>query len=645
MSINFKKFIIFTFFFLSASIILGASIGIYVFKLSDLNEIKKLETYTPPHITKIYSSDKKIISQLYKEKRISLDLNDFSKYLIDALITTEDRKFFDHSGISPKGMLRALLKNIKSGSFAQGASTLTQQLAKTLFLSSEKKIKRKLIEIILAFQIEKKYTKKEILALYLNQVYFGSGAYGAEAAAQTYFSKSASELNIAEAALIAGMPKAPSYLSPLLNPEPALKRRNQVLANMLFEKKISSAQYEKFISLPIELEPQKASNENYAWFTSIVKQNLENKFGYEMLYKSGLEIHTSLDSKIQDAVNKSIKKNIKALEKRMKGKNISSKPECAVIAIDINSGKILALSGGRDYSKSKFNRAIYAKRQPGSAFKPFVYALAIKEGYEQNKTLRDVPSVFNTYGNKDWVPNNFSKTFSGEITIRKALALSKNIPVIRLLESLGPKNLISFIKTLGISSKLKPTLSLALGTYETTLIELTSAYSVFPASGIYKKPWYVEKIKKSGETIFSKKEIYRKRVYPSQEAAIMVDILQAVILEGTGKNTRIHGHPLGGKTGTTDNYRDALFIGFSPSVALGVWVGCDDNSSLGYSETGARAALPIWRDIMKYIIDNKKYPEYFPVPDNIVYKKFDPDSGKVIDTEEKKGVIGIFIPK
>jgi penicillin-binding protein 1A len=644
MSFNFKKTIIFTVLFLCAGISLGAGIGAYVFRLPELNEIKRLETYTPPLITKIYSSDKQLISQLYSERRIRLDLDDFSPHLINALIATEDRKFFDHSGISPKGMLRALIKNIATASFAQGASTLTQQLAKTLFLSPEKKIKRKLIEIILAFQIEKKYTKNEIIALYLNQVYFGSGAYGAESAARTYFNKSAADLNIAEAALIAGMPKAPSYLSPLVNPEPALQRRNQVLINMLSENKISKKDYDKYINSEIKLETSDFSTKNYAWFTSLVRQKLEEQLGYELLYKSGLKIHTSLNSKIQDAVQKSIEKNMPLLEKRMKARKISSKPECAVIAIDVNSGKILALAGGRDYSKSKFNRALYAKRQPGSSFKPFVYALAVKEGYQQNKALRDVPTIFNVYGNKDWIPNNFSRTFSGETTIRKALALSKNIPVVRLLETLNPENLVEFAKDFGFTTKLGATLSLALGSYETTLAELTSAYSVFPARGFYRKPWYIDSITKDDEILYSRDKGMAKKVYPEKEAAVMVDILQAVIEEGTGKRTKINGYPLAGKTGTTDNYRDALFVGFSPSVALGVWVGCDDSSSLGHLETGARAALPIWRDIMKYIAENRKYPEYFPVPDDIVYKKFDPDSGKIIDTAEKKGVIGIFIP-
>ncbi|MDY0131149.1 MAG: PBP1A family penicillin-binding protein [Desulforegulaceae bacterium] len=645
MAFKFLKKILPSVLFICAGITLGGSIGLYMFKLPDLNEVKRLETYTPPLITKIYSADNQLISQLYTERRIHLNLENFSPYLIDALLATEDRRFFHHSGISPKGIARAFVKNITTRSFTQGASTLTQQLAKTLFLSPEKKIKRKLIEIILSYQIERKYTKNEILALYLNQVYFGSGAYGAESAALTYFNKSANDLNIAEAALIAGLPKAPSYLSPLVNPDETLKRRNQVLKNMLAENKISRQEYDESIVSEIVLETKSISTKQYAWFTSVVRSKLEEELGYELLYKSGLEIHTSLNSKIQNAVQKSIEKNMPLIEKRMKAKNINSQPECAVIAIDISTGKILALSGGKDYSTSKFNRALYAKRQPGSAFKPFIYAQAIKEGYQQNTSLRDVPTVFNLYGNKDWKPNNFSKTFSGETTIRKALTLSKNIPVVRLLDTLKPENFVSFAKEFGFTTKLSPTLSLALGSYETTLVELTSAYSVFPARGYYKKPWYIDSIAKGEEILYSKNQEIAKRVCSEREAAVMVNLLQAVIEEGTGRRAQIKGYPLGGKTGTTDNYKDALFIGFSPSIALGVWVGCDDNSSLGHLETGARTALPIWKDVMKYIADSRKYPEYFPIPDNIEYKKFDPDSGEIIDSKDKKGVIGIFIPE
>lgn len=439
------------------------------------------------------------------------------------------------------------------------------------------------------------------------------------------------------------MPKAPSYLSPLNNPDKALNRRNQVLLNMYLTDKISKNQYENARESEIELAPQKKKIESYSWYVNYVRQKLENEIGYELLYKSGLNIYTSLDTKIQDAAQKSVKKNMAFLKKRMKAKNIESNPECAVVAIDIKSGKVLALIGGTDFKKSRFNRALMAKRQPGSSFKPFIYALALKQGYSQNDTLRDVPTIFNIPGNKEWKPQNFSKTFLGEITFRKALAKSKNIPVIRLLEKISPSKMIAFSHDFGFNHEIKPTLSLALGSYETTLLEITNAYCVFPGKGIYRPAWFIDKIIDKKKEIYLKKDSLTKRVYPIRESAIMVDMLKAVVTEGTGKRGAIKGYPLAGKTGTTDNYRDALFVGFSPSVALGVWVGCDDNTSLGKFETGAKAALPIWKDIMQSIVDNKKYPEYFPVPDKIVYKTFNPDSGKILNDNSSEGVTGIFL--
>ncbi|MGM0417091.1 MAG: transglycosylase domain-containing protein [Thermodesulfobacteriota bacterium] len=637
-----KKFSVIFLFIISAAG-LGTGIGYYTFALPDLNEITRLETYKPPLITRIFSSDNKLIKELYYEKRISHNTDHFSKDLVNALIVTEDRSFYNHSGLSPKGIARALVKDIIAMSFVEGASTITQQLAKTLFLSPEKKIKRKLIEMLLAFQIERRYTKKEILGLYLNQVYFGSGAYGAESAAKTYFNKSASELDIHEAALIAGMPKAPSYLSPLNNPDAAKQRRNQVLFNMVSTGTISETEYTKAKKAGLSLESEKKNNDDYIWYVNYIKKKLEKEIGYDLLYKSGLTINTSLNSKIQSYVEEAVEKNMPVLEKRMKAKNIDAKPECAVIVLDVKTRKVLAMTGGRNFPESKFNRAVMAKRQPGSAFKPFVYALALKNGYSQNFALRDAPSIFSVKGQKPWRPENFSKTYSGEVTMRKALADSKNIPAVRLLEKLDPEELSKMIKKFGISSRTGNTLSLALGTYETTLLELTNAFSVFPGKGIFKEPSFIEDIIRDNSVIYEKTNFAKERVYPEKEAAVLSDMLRAVMTEGTGRSGQINSHPLAGKTGTTDNFRDALFIGFSPSVAVGVWVGCDDNTSLGYPETGARAALPIWKDIMEKIIKDQKYPEYFPVPEGMIFKKFHPDSGEFITSDDQKWVKGMFI--
>lgn len=631
------------FLFIFFSSLLGTGIGYYIFKLPDFNEINILETYRPPVITKIYSSDNDLISQLYFEKRQNHKIKEFSPFLMEALISTEDRSFYSHIGISPRGMLRALITDIKAMSFVQGASTITQQLAKTLFLSPEKKIKRKLREILIAFQIERKYTKKEILTLYLNQIYLGSGAYGVESASRTYFGKSASELNLQEAALIAGMPKAPSYLSPLNNYARAKNRRDQVLNNMFLTGKISENDFQNAVQSEIELNPSYKEKNKYPWYISYLKLKLEKEIGYDRLYKSGLKIYTPLDEQIQKIAEKAVAKNLPALEKRMAKKKIKSKPEAAVVVIDVKTGGVLAMVGGKNFSKSRFNRATMAKRQPGSSFKPFVYALAIKDGYAQNCTLRDVPTIFNISGNKEWKPQNFSKTYSGEMTIRKALAKSKNIPAVRMAEKLSPEKLLKFVREIGIESRINPTLSMALGSYEMDLLELTNAYTVFPSGGFHKNPWFVEKIYDLNKEVIFTKDSSSKRVYPEKESAVMVDLLSSVIKEGTGKRARLKGYPLAGKTGTTDDYRDALFVGFSPSIAIGVWVGCDDNTSLGRYETGAKAALPIWIDIMKGVIDIKKYPEYFPVPDKIFLKSFNPDNGKILDKESPWGVKGLFL--
>ncbi|PID78056.1 MAG: hypothetical protein CSB21_01975 [Deltaproteobacteria bacterium] len=639
---KFRSYLFFFIFFVFSSAFTGAGIGFYFFSLPDFSEIRKLETYKPPAITRIYSSDNKPVKELYVERRSSHNTDYFSKYLVDALIATEDRRFYSHSGISPKGMVRAFVKDIIAMSFVEGASTLTQQLAKTLFLSSEKKIKRKIMEILLALQIEKKYTKKEILGLYLNQVYFGSGAYGAESAARTYFSSKASDLTVDQAALIAGMPKAPGYLSPLKNPEKALKRRNIVLKNMYLTKKLSKKDYLEAKEKKLLLKPCKNKNEKYFWYVDYIKQKLGRELGYDFLYKSGLNIYTPLDTQIQTAVEKAIEKNMPVLEKRMKKAGLKSRPEAAAIVMDIKSGNILAMTGGRDFSSSQFNRAIMAERQPGSSFKPFLYALAIEKGYAQNCTLRDAPTIFNLSRNRDWEPENFSKTYSGEMTIRKALVKSKNIPAARLVEKLGPVNLAKFVKKLGIDSRMGNTLSISLGAYETNLLELTRAYAVFANQGKLRQTHFISKIENRGKILYKAEMFEGKKVFPERESAIVVDLLQGVMKEGTGRSGQIKGYPLAGKTGTTNNYHDALFIGFSPSVAVGVWVGCDDGSTLGFSETGAKAALPVWKDIMKAVIDKKKSPEYFFIPDRVVYKKFNSDTGKILRPESNKGVIGMF---
>jgi penicillin-binding protein 1A len=519
-----------------------------------------------------------------------------------------------------------------AGEFVEGASTITQQLAKTLFLTPEKTLERKLKEAFLAFQLERRYTKEEILELYLNQVYFGSGAYGVEAAARKFFGKPVHRLNLAECALIAGMPKAPSRYSPLVNPELAIKRRNLVLRQMLETGAISRDEYETAVSRPF-IPVQAAENKTRApYFIDYVKKELEDEIGAARLYTGGLTIETTLCRPMQKAAENAVENGLLDLGRRMQKNGMQdSNPQAGLIALDVQTGGILAMVGGRDHQKSPYNRATMAMRQPGSAFKPIVYAHAIEQGFSQDTLLLDAPVAFQ--GERPgtvWRPENFSNTYQGEITLRKALTHSENIPAVRLLEKLGAASVASFARSLGIESPLSPNLSLALGTSEVTLLELTAAYAVFANSGERIGPTPVKGVRDAAGRLIWQPAVKRQAVMSQAGAAIMVDILKGVIHEGTGRKARVIARPIGGKTGTTNKYKDALFIGFSPGIAAGVWVGCDDYTSLGPYETGARAALPIWIEFMKNALENRPF-RFFAVPDSLVKRYMDPDTGEMGD--------------
>ncbi|MBS3808853.1 MAG: PBP1A family penicillin-binding protein, partial [Desulfobacterales bacterium] len=526
----------------------------------------------------------------------------------------------------------------KAWSFEEGASTITQQLAKTLFLTPEKSLERKLKEAILALQMERRYTKDEILELYLNQVYFGSGAYGVETAARTYFGKPVSELNLAECALIAGLPKSPSTYSPLINPELALKRRDLVLRQMLETGKIKKQTYEKAVDKPYTAPEKPGGNSKKApYFVDFVKRRVEDAIGSDMLYKGGVTVFTTLSWKLQQAAKKATQAGLSGLEARMKKNGISgSRPQSALVAIDVETGGILAMTGGRDYYESQFNRATMARRQPGSAFKPIIYACAVEQGFEQDTLLLDAPATFKgATPKKKWRPENFSRTYEGEITLRKALTDSKNIAAVRMLRKIGPAAAIDFARDMGIDSRMKPYLSLALGSFEVTLLELTAAYSVFPNQGKFTEPFGAVKVVGNKGRVLWRLKPQKRLAMSKTGAAVMTDILKGVINEGTGRRARDIGREIAGKTGTTDGYKDALFIGFSPGIAAGVWVGRDDYTTLGPYETGARAALPIWKAFMKKALADQPL-KYFDFPEGLRQIRMDPDTGKRVSGE--KGV-------
>lgn len=617
--------------------------GVFFGLTSDLPQIRALEDFKPSAVTRIYSADKVLLAELFIEKRDLVPLKDIPHYLKAALIATEDRKFYKHSGVDIKGILRAIVKNIWAGEYVEGASTITQQLAKTLFLTPKKTIIRKIKEALLSFQLERRYTKNEILQLYLNQVYFGSGAYGVESAARLFLGKPVNDLNLAECALIAGLPKSPSRYSPLVNVELALKRRNIVLKQMALTGIISETDMNKALKQPLIPEISGFDSLKAPYFVDHVTQFLEEIIGPARLYKSGLTVFTTLSWPLQKAAEQAVKKGLFALGKRMKqNKMINPKPQGSLISLDIQSGGILAMVGGRDYYKSPFNRATTARRQPGSAFKPIVYAYAIEKGFPQNTLILDAPVVFKgARKGEDWRPKNFSDDFSGEMTFRKALTLSKNIPAVRLIEMLGASSVSRFGHTLGIQTPLLPNLTLALGSSEVTLIDLTAAYSVFPNRGKLIIPYCIMEVLDQNERVLWRIKPRKKLAMSRSGASIITNMLKGVIAEGTGRKARILRHAVAGKTGTSDEVKDALFIGFSPSISTGVWVGQDDFTPMGNRETGATAALPIWIEFMKKALADKPY-QYFDMPDDVVQLCMDTTTGLPVQENSPKGVKALF---
>ncbi|MDM8539677.1 PBP1A family penicillin-binding protein [Desulfococcaceae bacterium HSG9] len=644
-------------FLLLAGAVCGVIVGVIIALTQDLPQIRQLESFQPSTTTRIYSSDGVILSELFAERRDPVKLKAIPPYLKAALLATEDQRFYSHSGLDIKGIGRAIISDIRAGKFIQGGSTITQQLAKTLFLTPRRTLLRKLKEAFLAFQLERRYTKDAILTLYLNQIYLGSGTYGVDAAAQRYFGKSVNALNLSECALLAGLPQAPSRYSPLANKTLAVKRRNVVLRRMLKNGIIAPSLYDETVNRPLELSTGTRQSSLAPYFIAHIKQSLEKEIGTELLYKGGLTVSTTLVYQEQKAAALAVSEGLEAFESRnmeMGIRNsefgipnstfpISKSPQAALIALDVKTGGIRAMIGGRDFKQSAFNRATMAERQPGSAFKPLVYALAIERGFSQNTLLQDAPAAYKIAGKRKlWQPQNFSGTYKGSITFRKALSISQNIPAVRLIEMLGISSVVQFAHSMGIRSQLRPYLSLALGASEVRLIDLTAAYAVFANQGQWTRPFGVTDVYDRNNRQIWRVKPERKAIMSRAGAAVITDMLAAVINEGTGRKARVIGRPLGGKTGTTNRYKDALFVGFSPSIATGVWVGMDDFTTLGNRATGAKAALPIWIQFMQAALDGNPY-QHFDLPDDVVRMRMDRTTGKQIEDAAAGAVDALFI--
>jgi len=625
-------------------VISGTVGGFFLALTHDLPQIKALETFKPAAITRIYSADKVLLTELFTERRVPVRLTAIPNDLKQAIIATEDRKFYEHTGVDLKAVLRAIVTDIRAGGFVQGASTITQQLARTLFLTPQKSIIRKLKEALLAFQVERRYTKDEILERYLNQVYFGSGAYGVEAAARLFFGKPVSKLTLAECALVAGMPKSPSRYSPLVDESLALKRREVVLNQMARNGLITQEELIVAKSSPLNLAKTLRITTKAPYFVAYVQGFLEKEFGGARLYRTGLTVHTTLNYKMQEAAEKAVAKGLEQLSARMEKGGLLKvqSPQGALVSLDPRQGGILAMVGGKDFQESPFNRATMARRQPGSAFKPLVYACAMEHGFSQSDLIWDAPVVFKgAKEDVDWTPQNFSGKFRGEMILREALAVSQNIPAVKLLNKVGPSTAVQCAYRMGIESPLQPNLSLVLGTSEVTLLELTAAYSVFPNGGVWTRPFAtLEVLDQEGRSIWRARPQLRAAI-SSETAAIMADMLQTVIQSGTGKAAKSLGWSLAGKTGTTNTYRDALFVGFSPTVVTGVWVGLDHYGTLGDKETGARAALPIWINFMEQALADRPY-HGFALPNGVVKVQVDAESGLLASETCPNAVTVVF---
>ena len=720
----------------------------------NLPQIGSLQDYEPPIVTTVYAADNTPIAEFYVERRIVVPLERIPQKLIEAFVSAEDSRFFEHEGIDFLGILRALWKNIKAGGIVQGGSTITQQVTKSLLLSPERSFSRKLKEAILAYRIEKHLSKQEILFLYLNQIYLGHGAYGVQAAAQNYFGKNVEELNLAECATLAGLPQAPSRYSPYSHPERAKERQVYVLNRMVADGYITTNEAAEALAYELKVKEREDWDiGSVPYFSEHIRRYLEEKYGEETLYREGLKVYTTIDVAFQKTAQKALEKGLYELDKRqgyrgplkhlapeeietffkdlqesgeerklekgavVKGvvvavskqeKTVSvrldgslgtlplanmewarkpdpeiaygtvkvtdptkvlkvgdvilvrlleedsktkgwiltleQEPEVqgALLCMENSTGYVKAMVGGLDFNKSQFNRAIQSRRQPGSAFKPFTYAAALDKGYTPATIIIDSPIIY-TDAEMDfkWKPKNYKEKFYGPTLLRSALIFSRNVVTIKILRDIGIDYVIDYARRFGITSPLSRDLSLALGSSGVSLLELTNAYSVFADLGELVSPIFITKVVDRHGNILEEHTIQKERVLEKDTAYIMTHLLQEVVKYGTGWRARALKRPAAGKTGTTNKLQDAWFIGFTPEYVSGVWVGFDDDRTLGKYETGSRAASPIWVDFTTEILKDKPV-NVFTVPENVVFAKIDPKTGLLAKPEDGNAVFEAF---
>jgi len=731
-----------------------AVVGIFVYLGQDLPRISTLTDYRPPTITTVYSDDNRKIGEFYKERRLIVPLEQMPARLKQAFVAAEDARFYQHRGIDIMSIIRAFFKNLEAGTIVQGGSTITQQVTKSFLLSPERSYTRKIREAILAYRIDKTFSKDEILFLYLNQIYLGHGAYGVEAASENYFGKSAKDMNLAECAMLAGLPQAPSRYSPFRFPERAKQRQIYVLNRMVSEGYITNIQATEAIDMPLDIKPRRNWYiEKVPAYTEYIRRYVEEKYGKNKLYLDGLQIHTSVNIDMQKMARDEIVKGLQALDKRqgyrgplrsitaeeietlsgelkktydlnpleidktvtgvviavdnkagtvtvrmgsergiialadmqwarkpnpdasyryakikkpsqalkvgdvilvkLKEKDAQSgdwqlaleqvpKAQSALLCIEAETGYVKVMVGGRDFQSSQFNRAVQSRRQPGSAFKPLIYAAAIDKGYTPATIIIDSPIVY-TDEQLDfkWKPENYGRKFYGPTLLRTALSKSKNVITVKVVQDIGIDYVIDYARKLGIHSEMPRDLSISLGSSGVSLLEIVNAYSVFTNQGNFVEPVFITRILDRDGKELEQARPQREKVIEQTTAYLLTNLLEEVVKSGTGRRVMALKRPVAGKTGTTNNLFDAWFVGYTPGYITGVWVGFDEEASLGVGETGSRAASPIWLGYMQRLLSGKPV-RVFQVPEGVVFTKIDAETGLLPIPESKETYFECF---
>ncbi|MEW6051013.1 MAG: PBP1A family penicillin-binding protein [Candidatus Zixiibacteriota bacterium] len=636
--------------------ILVVLIGVRTYRVyqSELPSFEQLHNIEPSLATRVYDRNGVLLKEFYSENRALTPFSEIPRPLIDMLMATEDQEFYSHWGINFRRALIVAATNLLHLELKAGASTITQQLSRMLFLTQKKTFERKIKEALTAIKLERTYSKDEILEMYLNQYYFSRGAYGIAAASHLFFNKRPRELSLDECAILIGMLKGPNINSPVNNPEKAFKARNRVLYSYYEWGGISEPQYDSLKELAVRVTPPSEREGIAPYFTEWIRQHLLEKYGESVLYSGGLRVYTSLDASLQRVAEEAVNRKIDSLRSQTIKQHGSRSPDYtyylpdtldsfgrpirvsklvqgAFVAIDNATGDVLSMVGGRSFEESEFNRAVQALRQPGSSFKPFVYTACIDNGYKTTDIVDDNPLVLDIPGSKQWRPHNFDDQFLGPITIRDALRLSRNLATIRLLLKVTPDQAIFYARKMGITTPLPAVPSLAIGVGEVRLVELVSALSTFPDKGIHIPYRSIHRIvDRYGKVLEDNSAVRKEEVLSAQTAFLMVDIMRSVVDAGTGQRARWMGftRPAGGKTGTSDNFCDNWFVGYTPQITAGVWVGFDDKTSLGGGEDGARNAVPVWTEYMLKAHDSLPV-EDFEEPEGIVHLDVCTESGEL----------------